>query len=75
MKRGIERCREKLTLATRIPRKNGDRINMGCRDADTISIENYADCEYEGMVLVRNAGEMLYQLREASHWAAEEMVR
>ena len=61
---GVEHCRAKVTLATRIPRETCERINMGYRDPDTIRMEDYAGREDESVLLVRKAGEMLYQLRE-----------
>lgn len=74
-KTGIERCRAKVTLATRIPRETCEKINMGYRDPDSIDVESYADREDEGVLLVRKAGEMLYQLREPAPWAAGESPR
>jgi len=66
---GVERCRARVTLATRIPREVCERINMGYRDPDTIRPEDYANREPEGVLMVPKAGEMLYQLREAAAWA------
>ena len=43
---------------------------MGYRDPDTIRVEDYAGREGGGVLLVRKAGEMLYQLREPAVWAA-----
>ncbi len=67
---GVERCRARVTLATRIPPETCERINMGYRDPDTIRVEDYAGREDEGVLLVRKAGEMLYQLREPAAWAS-----
>jgi hypothetical protein len=67
---GVEHCRARVTLATRIPREVCERINMGYRDPDTIHPADYADREREGVLLVPKAGEMLYQLREPAPWAA-----
>ena len=67
---GIENCRARVTLATRIPRDVCDRINMGYRDPDTINPADYANREGEGVLMVPKAGEMLYQLREPAPWAA-----
>ena len=66
---GAEHCRARVTLATGIPRHVCERINMGYRDPATIRPEAYADRESEGILLVPNAGEMLYQLREPALWA------
>ena len=69
---GVERCRAQVTLATQIPPEVCARINMGYRDPATIRVEDYADREDEGVLLVRKAGEMLYQLREPAAWASGE---
>lgn len=66
---GVERCRARVTLATRIPRETCERINLGYRDPATIRPEDFAGREDEGVLLVRKAGEMLYQLREPAAWA------
>jgi nickel-dependent lactate racemase len=61
---GVEHCRARVTLATAIPREVCERINLGYRDPATISPEEYAGREAQGVLLVRKAGEMLYRLRE-----------
>ena len=66
---GVERCRARVTLATRIPRDVCERINLGYRDPDSIRVEDYADREARGILLVRKAGEMLYHLRTPPVWA------
>ncbi len=66
----VERCRAQVTLATQIPPEVCARINMGYRDPATIHVEDYAAREDKGVLLVRKAGEMLYQLREPAAWAA-----
>ena len=67
---GVERCRARVTLATGIPRETCERINLGYRDPASIRVEEYANREEEGVLLVRKAGEMLYQLREPAAWAS-----
>ena len=67
---GVERCRVKVTLATGIPREVCERINMGYRDPATIRMEDYANREEEGVLLVPKAGEMLFQLETPAAWAA-----
>ena len=66
---GVEHCRAQVTLATGIPRETCARINLGYRDPASIDVESFADREDEGVLLVRKAGEMLYQLREPAPWA------
>ena len=49
--------------------RNAKRINLGYRNPNTINIEDYANREDEGVLLVRKAGEMLYQLKNPPKWA------
>ncbi|HWI58876.1 MAG TPA: lactate racemase domain-containing protein [Bacillota bacterium] len=66
---GVEKCRAKVTLATQIPPEICQRINLGYRDPKSIRVEDYADREDEGILLVPKAGEMLYQLQNPPQWA------
>jgi len=61
---GVERCRVRVTLASQIPREVCERINLGYCDPATINIEDYANREDEGVLLVRKAGEQLYRLQD-----------
>ena len=66
---GLEKCRARVTLATQIPEETCRRINLGYRDPSSIRVEDYAGREEEGILLVRKAGEMLYQLKNPPSWA------
>lgn len=66
---GVEKCRAQVTLATQIPESVCQKISLGYRDPATINIEDYANRENEGVLLVRKAGEMLYHLKNAPKWA------
>ena len=66
---GVEHCRAQVTLATQIPEAKCRQINLGYRDPRSIDIEEYANREGEGVLLVRKAGEMLYQLENPPAWA------
>jgi nickel-dependent lactate racemase len=66
---GVEKCRAQVTLATQIPAEKCRQINLGYRDPKSIRIEDYGNREAEGVLLVRKAGEMLYQLKEPPKWA------
>jgi nickel-dependent lactate racemase len=66
---GVETPRVRVTLATGIPEEICRRINLGYRDPARINIEDFADREDEGILLVRKAGEMLYHLRKQPKWA------
>ena len=61
---GVEKCRVKVTLASQIPEEVCHSINLGYRDPDSIDIEEYANREEEGVLLVRKAGEQLYRLED-----------
>ena len=61
---GIERPRVQVTVASQIPRDVCERINLGYRDPASIDVESFADREYEGVLLVRKAGEHLYRLQD-----------
>lgn len=66
---GVEKCRAQVTLATQIPEAVCKSINLGYRDPNSIRMEDYADREDEGVLLVPKAGEMLYHLRQQPKWA------
>lgn len=66
---GVEQPRIRVTLATGIPEEVCRRINLGYRDPASISIDDYRDREDEGILVVQNAGEMLYQLEDPPEWA------
>lgn len=68
-KNGVETPRVRVTLATGIPEETCRKINLGYRDPKTINVEDYANREEEGILLVRKAGEMLYHLRKQPKWA------
>ncbi len=60
---GVEKCRVQVTLASQIPEDVCRSINLGYRDPASIEIEDYANREDEGILLVRKAGEQLYRLQ------------
>ncbi len=66
---GVEKCRVRVTLATGIPEEMCRKINLGYRDPRTINVEEFANREDEGVLLVRKAGEMLYRLKNPPAWA------
>jgi nickel-dependent lactate racemase len=61
---GVERPRVQVTLATAIPEHICREINLGYRDPDSINPEDWLDREDEGYLLVPNAGEILYHLKD-----------
>lgn len=66
---GVEKARAVVTLATRIPAWKCQKINFGYRDPDKICVEDYANREDEGVLMVPKAGETLFRLREPPAWA------
>ena len=68
-KDGHEHPRVRVTLATGLSQELCKKINLGFADHRTINIEDYADREDEGILLVRKAGEMLYHLKQRPPWA------
>jgi len=66
---GIEKCRATVTLASRIPPEKCRQINLGYRSPESIVPETFAGREKEGVLLVPNAGEMLFQLTHPPKWA------
>jgi hypothetical protein len=58
-----------VTLATGFPLEVCRQINLGYRDPQTIRVEDYANREDEGVLLVPRAGEILYQLKNPPAWA------
>ena len=61
--RRIERPRIQVTLATSIPEERCARVNLGYADYHTIDPETWRGREQEGLLLVPNAGEMLYRAK------------
>ena len=60
---GVETPRVNVTLATGIPAERCERIGLGYMDPATVNVEDWADRQDEGILLVRRAGEMLYRTR------------
>lgn len=61
---GVERPRVTVTLATAIPESECRAINLGYRDPAGINPDDWKDKEDEGLLLVPNAGEVLYKLKK-----------
>jgi nickel-dependent lactate racemase len=66
---GVETPRARVTLATSIPEEVCRKINLGYRDPKSIRLEDFANREDEGILLVPKAGEMLFQLKTPPAWA------
>ncbi len=63
-KNGVEKSRIDVILATGIPEKTCQRINLGYQDPASIRIKNFMNRENEGILYVPKAGEMLYRLKQ-----------
>jgi len=63
---GVETPRVNVILATRIPEEVCREINLGYTDPDKLVIADLENREDEGILVVPNAGEMLYRLSDAS---------
>jgi len=61
---GVERPRIRVTLATGIPEDVCRELNLGYRDPAGIDPEDWRGREDDGLLLVENAGEHLFRLRE-----------
>jgi nickel-dependent lactate racemase len=62
-KNGKEEPRINVVLATSIPEERCKRINLGYMNPDEINPSKWENREEEGILLVRNAGEVLYRLK------------
>lgn len=63
---GIENPRINVVLATGIREERCRRINLGFRNPNTIDPREWQNREDEGILCVRNAGEILYRLAEGT---------
>jgi nickel-dependent lactate racemase len=60
---GVERPRIEVTLATGIPADVCARVGLGYRDPASIDVARYRGREAEGILVVPDAGEVLYRLQ------------
>ena len=63
---GVENARIQVTIATRIPKERCERLNLGYRNPETIDPAAWAGREQEGILLVPQAGEILYRVRKSN---------
>jgi nickel-dependent lactate racemase len=59
----VESPRIQVTLATGIPEERCRKVNLGYADYHQIDPHDWEGREQDGILLVRNAGEMLYRAR------------
>jgi nickel-dependent lactate racemase len=60
---GAEEPRVNVVLATKIDRQRCENVNLGYMNPDQIDVSSYENREDEGILVVHNAGEILYRLR------------
>jgi nickel-dependent lactate racemase len=63
---GVERARVNVILATGIPEERCRRINLGYMDPATVDVAAWEGREDEGVLVVHDAGETLYRLRDGT---------
>lgn len=63
---GVEEPRIQVTLASGISQERCRAMNLGYRHPDEVEVEAFRNREGEGILLVPNAGEILYRLKEHS---------
>jgi nickel-dependent lactate racemase len=63
---GVERPRIGVVLCTGIPERICRRINLDYRDPHSVRLEEFMGREDEGVLVVPNAGEMLWRLRDGT---------
>jgi nickel-dependent lactate racemase len=61
---GIEKPRINVVLATKIPKKRCDKVNLGYMDTEKMNLSDYENKEHSGILLVPNAGEILHRLKK-----------
>lgn len=60
---GIETKRVNVTLATGISAEHCHRVGLGYRDPSSINFQDWENKEADGILVVPQAGEMLYRLK------------
>ncbi|MCM8807232.1 MAG: lactate racemase domain-containing protein [Candidatus Omnitrophica bacterium] len=61
---GIEKPRIEVILATSISEEICKKVNLGYMDYNLIKIEEFENKENEGILVVKNAGEILYRRKD-----------
>jgi lactate racemase len=62
---GLERPRIKVVLATGITEKQCLKLNLSYMEPKSIKISDYENREEKGILVVKNAGEILYRFRNS----------
>jgi len=64
IKNNIEEPNVRVTLASKISSEDCSLLNLGYLDHTRINVNDWKDCEAEGILFIPKAGEMLYQVRK-----------
>ena len=67
---GVESCRARVTLATRLSPDLCRQISLGYRNPSDLRAADFSNREDEGVLLVPRAGEHLFRLENPPMWAA-----
>ncbi len=68
---GVEKGRIKVTLATSIPKERCEKVNLGYYPHESINMDEWKNREDEGILVVPNAGEVLYRLKNPPEWSGK----
>jgi len=60
---GVEQARIQVTLATKIPREDCERLSLGYLDPSEINVADWQGRTDEGILYVPHAGEILYRVK------------
>jgi nickel-dependent lactate racemase len=60
---GVENPRIRVKLSTRIPEERCQKINLHYISPDALDLEQYRNREDEGILVVQDAGEILYKMK------------
>jgi nickel-dependent lactate racemase len=64
---GMEKPRINVVLATRVPKERCQKINLGYHNPDDVELSEWQGREDEGILLVKNAGEVLYRFKKGAN--------
>ncbi len=64
MENGIEKPNVRVTLASKIPQEDCERLNLHYLDPSTVRVDEWRDREEEGLLFVLKAGEILYRKKK-----------
>jgi hypothetical protein len=64
---GIEIPRINVILATGIPKEICQKVNLGYMDPQSVDLATWRNRRSDGLLLVENAGEILYRLKNSFH--------